>query len=780
MYDCREECQNLGGVGTLNTFGTCDCEQNFDPRSLCMDDCLTCRPTSSIQRVNGQHTVIVLNCEGVEIYREPFLDMYSFGSDMSNPRNFQLVLFPPDGSVRGSLLFNDQETINSLNEINRVSTNSRKKRNLDSVGTDIDRFRRQSELEPLDPLPQTIPNPLICLEVGEAVVFQISQDANSSLFHYPVYIKEHLLNSNPGFDYGAFRQLAKFIESGVNISLFLHVFSEPGTYYFSDSIIFSSQTAVIVMQDGTTCERGGDDFRILPSSNSYLIQFGIMSQPILNEEPNFAVISGVTVTGFLVLCIVVLGILIWRPKSVGIKIPNTLKPRYRRLNEPKIVYISEASKDLDTLEKRGVGVGAPIPQHPTEISSELENFNVKTFYDKLEDQTLHVSAQLARQQADLVRFYDQILQQTETLKSLVSESQVKASVERNRQFQDVRFLSPQMMERERPVGSETANCSYYQNSVPPSSQEMELMAILKDVLTEAGKKSTQKNKPTLQRWILPNGGHDRALMKMDCEEVAVKMETLVSMDRGAVCANYIYLFFVQEFNYHSELEKESVVLAEQLIGTTSEEEALHLLNEHDHRMKLIDARNERTKAEQMESFKKKLASRQKKKRTIGFQEVYSIGEHSFNFFMLTNFIQSNIDETCNGVIATHQKTVMLAVAEERLEVANSVIQDTEEGFSAFCNEIDELVSETLNTLACEGTLSMVESKQLSRECAEQNEAVLKSFTDTKKKQFKRLNDRMMEKKKSKQAHLREKHEAEKKEVPHSNLIILYSLNQLYT
>lgn len=76
----------------------------------------------------------------------------------------------------------------------------------------------------------------------------------------------------------------------------------------------------------------------------------------------------------------------------------------------------------------------------------------------------------------------------------------------------------------------------------------------------------------------------------------------------------------QELNYQSEVEKESISLVNKLIGTTSEEEALKILNEHDHQMKLIDARNERTRAEQMESFKKKLDARQKKRRAVP-QEV---------------------------------------------------------------------------------------------------------------------------------------------------------------
>ena len=64
-------------------------------------------------------------------------------------------------------------------------------------------------------------------------------------------------------------------------------------------------------------------------------------------------------------------------------------------------------------------------------------------------------------------------------------------------------------------------------------------------------------------------------------------------------------------------------LVDKLIGATSEEEALKILNEHDHQMKLIDARNERTRMEQMESFKKKLDAHQKKRRTVPQEVIVS-------------------------------------------------------------------------------------------------------------------------------------------------------------
>jgi len=418
-YACTEECKGLGGQLSVE-LGRCVCNGYPSPLTLCGRDCQSTAPNVFIENVQGTTYLSITESLTSFSYSSPLSG--SFGLSFYNriQHSSQVCEFDQLGQVTGKIFINTDGIFTQFAGV--LSNFERRKRQTDDTNT--------TDVADID-------NPLMCLEVNEALVFTISASDDGS-YHYPVYVKDHLLNTNPGFDYGPFNQLANYIITNVSVSNFVYVFTEAGTYVFSDSIVHENELIVRVMEEGTACERDGNNFRVLPTSEQYLNEYGVTKSKSQNQEPNFAVIFGITAATVFIVILLIIGLVIWKPKNMGISMPKAFKPKYRRVDAPPLIIQDVHEDDMDTLEKRGVGVGAPVPvvtDTATQPVEELENFNVRTFYDKLEDQTLHVTAQLAKQRQDLKGFYERISQQTEDLKSMVGQMDVQTIVERNRSLQ---------------------------------------------------------------------------------------------------------------------------------------------------------------------------------------------------------------------------------------------------------------------------------------------------------------------------------------------------------
>jgi hypothetical protein len=74
-----------------------------------------------------------------------------------------------------------------------------------------------------------IQNAIMCIQPNDAASFEVSSE------HFPVYLKDSVLNSNPNFDFGEFESLkTKLVNSGMDISSFFFTFTAEGNYLFGD------------------------------------------------------------------------------------------------------------------------------------------------------------------------------------------------------------------------------------------------------------------------------------------------------------------------------------------------------------------------------------------------------------------------------------------------------------------------------------------------------------------------------------------------------------------
>lgn len=88
----------------------------------------------------------------------------------------------------------------------------------------------------------------------------------------------------------------------------------------------------------------------------------------------------------------------------------------------------------------------------------------------------------------------------------------------------------------------------------------------------------------------------------------------------------------QEKSYQEALAQANADFASKLAVTANEDKALHLIEDHEHRIKILLARQEREKEEQMTSLKKKLAERRRTKMTalhIAQEEQVRLANISF-------------------------------------------------------------------------------------------------------------------------------------------------------
>ncbi|XP_053729819.1 SCO-spondin isoform X1 [Synchiropus splendidus] len=412
-HSCNRTCGPHGG--SLNAeMGICQCAKYVSSEELCNTSCLSRLAQLSAQPSPDGSLLLSIGDRGAAVWSRTVKNVLGPDVHAKNIWTAHLVQFDSEG-IFGWIPAREGAVDRFLSE----GSNSRQRRDVEHTEG--------------DGLPR-IPNPIVCVSVDDMLLFHLTiNHADRHLSHFPVYYKDHLFNSNPGWDSGVFRQLETLItQSSFNSTMFAHVFSERGKYVFLDASVPDWSLVVVVSEEGTECDPRNTAFQ--PMTPSQLLRYGVVKQHGLNLLPNWDVITGVLCLLLVLVVVLTTMVLVLRPSKVALVTQWRSRPKWRSLGEPigpvECVCSREsrasswAAPSLGSpLTSRGVGEGAEAEEHSVSRGgsvlkfSNLEGFNVKTLYDKLEDQNLHIAAQLARHRKDTQEFYSNICQQVETLQN---------------------------------------------------------------------------------------------------------------------------------------------------------------------------------------------------------------------------------------------------------------------------------------------------------------------------------------------------------------------------
>ncbi|KAM4567238.1 uncharacterized protein PAE49_010636 isoform 2-T2 [Odontesthes bonariensis] len=423
LHSCNITCGPHGGTLDVE-MGICQCERYVSAEELCNTSCLSRLPQLSAQLSPEGNLLLSLKDRDSMAWARTVTNVLGPDIHAKISGKIHLVQFDSEG-VFGWIPIQKDLVNHFLSEPTEIlNTRSRSRRDTkgDSVPTVLPR----------------IPNPIACLSSGDMLVFHLTiNHTDRRLSHFPVYQKDHLFNSNPSWDFGAFRHLQILMsQTNVNSTRFAHVFSETGKYVFVDSVVPEWSLVVVVSEEGTECDPRAAVFQ--PMTPAHLVKYGIVKQHQLNLLPDWRVITGILSLLLVVVVILTTTVLVLRPSEAKLVTQWKTKPKWRSLGEPFCPAECVCSRESILVQSqggiigsRGVGEGAeaeePFISKGGSLSGccDLEEFNVKTLYDKLEDQNLHIASQLARHRKDMQEFYRNICQQAESLKNVFENMDTK-------------------------------------------------------------------------------------------------------------------------------------------------------------------------------------------------------------------------------------------------------------------------------------------------------------------------------------------------------------------
>ncbi|XP_077926145.1 uncharacterized protein LOC118538874 [Halichoerus grypus] len=419
LHDCSSFCHPVGGELSAE-LGICQCQAYVSAEELCDAQCLARAPQLSLAWGSSRELILSVKSEVGDSDQREVVSTLGPDQFFQGNARVHLVQCGPHGIF--GFVVSRVDMLGSFLLGPPVSTPWLQRHHW-TTGPE--------HSAPHDPrIHPYIPNPVVCLVEGDVILFQLHiLPHNRSASHYPVYQMQHLFNSNPRWDFGAFRRLSHLVqETHLNFSRFAHQFLDPGTYVFRDNGLPESIIVVLVKKKGVACDPGLSP--VQPSSPYQLTRHGVLRHRLPNLGPDWVVITGVLLAiGLATMLLTGLG-LVLRPPLAQACPARAWRPQWRGLGEPHVptecVPLRDSLLSHEDLSPRGSGEGADSKEkaitwgtgEPLPVKT-LEDFSIRTLYDKLEDQSLHMAAQLSKHRRDALAFYRGASQQLQGLKDIL-------------------------------------------------------------------------------------------------------------------------------------------------------------------------------------------------------------------------------------------------------------------------------------------------------------------------------------------------------------------------
>lgn len=416
---CTQVCGVGGGSFSLTT-GTCDCTYAKPLSVLCN---ASCRAGGATATCSNGRLLITDPITGSVSSVDPSL-IPSYGSfDCSVSGSSVLSMSTSDGKFSG--YFGIGKTLSNFAN----PSNRRRLWLVDDYALHFEHFDRillgssNSSSVNATSFVAVLPNPVVCIKVGDSIIFDVSSN------DYPVYVKDSLLNTNPTFDYSAFRDIESLASKNVTITSFAFTFSQNGTYVFQLASYNYATTVVTVTPSSINCTT---EAPFVTFSQKNLAIMGVSANSSIVLSPDWTLVIGL-LFGMMGLIIIVVGFLYYFRKrawsshheiSVTYRTSNRSKPESTPtkgglFSKPKIL-----PGDPDALHNIDDDLEAKIPAQELDVEFD-EDMQVPELARHMQTHHDEIDRRLIDQNDLLETLHASLKKEVDELKSLISASAVE-------------------------------------------------------------------------------------------------------------------------------------------------------------------------------------------------------------------------------------------------------------------------------------------------------------------------------------------------------------------